>query len=371
MATAAERYARGRSRTLIAAVRRAGRVTLAHGQAGKISDHVVARSCRVAGALRQPERRRGDSRGCCGMLGQPIPLATAIQDAALRTVWDDARFPPVSATEVDHLDLEVWLLQGPTPVPARGAERAAAVQVGKHGIQVMRGQQHGLFLPSVAIDSGWDSVRLSRSGLVRCRLAADRSGRRCHGPVHVSRGMFPCGRLGDRRRCVASSTPRRRLRRGTSECVCELLLHQHQCPFDRRHAELLLRWRPRWQRQRHHLELVASAGAGEGAAFFTDLAAPWFGVAKHAVVAVPERRPDPGRPAALPAGSRWRFCKSASRSLHDPTMHGTVADPHLAGVDPQHRALLVLERNKSAIVFDPAKQPPEGFYGSGARGRQG
>src|SRR5207302_11370013 len=39
-------------------------------------------------------------RSCCGMLGQAVPLAAALQEAALRTVLDDVRFPPVSPTEI-------------------------------------------------------------------------------------------------------------------------------------------------------------------------------------------------------------------------------------------------------------------------------
>jgi AmmeMemoRadiSam system protein B len=45
--------------------------------------------------------------------------------------------------------------------------------------------------------------------------------------------------------------------------------------------------------------------------------------------------------------------------LHDPTLHGTVAEPELAGIDSRHRALLVMERNKSGVVFDPSRPPAE------------
>ncbi len=45
--------------------------------------------------------------------------------------------------------------------------------------------------------------------------------------------------------------------------------------------------------------------------------------------------------------------------LHDPTLHGTVEQPDLAGVAASHRVVLVVERNKTAIVFDPSRQPDE------------
>ena len=45
--------------------------------------------------------------------------------------------------------------------------------------------------------------------------------------------------------------------------------------------------------------------------------------------------------------------------LHDPVPHGTVSDHDLNGVDPGERAILVLERNKSGLVFNPAQSPAE------------
>ena len=39
--------------------------------------------------------------------------------------------------------------------------------------------------------------------------------------------------------------------------------------------------------------------------------------------------------------------------LYDPAMHGTADEPDLGGVDPQRRAVLVVEHGKSAWVFDP------------------
>src|SRR5207245_1573986 len=43
--------------------------------------------------------------------------------------------------------------------------------------------------------------------------------------------------------------------------------------------------------------------------------------------------------------------------MSHPAMHGTVADPHLGGIDPQARAILVMERSKAGFVFDPTATP--------------
>jgi AmmeMemoRadiSam system protein B len=39
--------------------------------------------------------------------------------------------------------------------------------------------------------------------------------------------------------------------------------------------------------------------------------------------------------------------------LHDPVLHGTVAVPYLDGLEPRHRAVLVLERNNAGLCYDP------------------
>src|SRR5262249_3444331 len=50
-------------------------------------------------------------RACCGGLQeQAISLGKALYEATLRTSLEDARFPPLSTIELEHLDLEVWLL---------------------------------------------------------------------------------------------------------------------------------------------------------------------------------------------------------------------------------------------------------------------
>ena len=45
--------------------------------------------------------------------------------------------------------------------------------------------------------------------------------------------------------------------------------------------------------------------------------------------------------------------------LHDAVLHGTVADPHLSDLDPQHRAIMVTERNKASLLYDPARTAEE------------
>lgn len=97
-------------------------------------------------------------RGCTGGLRpHPVALGQALADAAENTVLRDQRFPVVSPGEVAFLDLELWLLFNPRKALVRGEDRIKAVVAGKHGLVVSRGQQHGLLLPGVAVEHGWDA----------------------------------------------------------------------------------------------------------------------------------------------------------------------------------------------------------------------
>ncbi|HMC90226.1 MAG TPA: AmmeMemoRadiSam system protein A, partial [Gemmataceae bacterium] len=111
-------------------------------------------------------------RSCCGgLLDPPVTLSKALHDAAFRTAVDDARFPPVSPTELEHLEMEVWILYNPAAMTARGDDRIGAVVVGgKHGLVVARGQSRGLLLPGVAADHNWDAKRFLEQVCVKAGL---------------------------------------------------------------------------------------------------------------------------------------------------------------------------------------------------------
>ena len=107
-------------------------------------------------------KRQGRLRACCGFLGQPMTLLEALTNAARRTANEDHRLPPISRTELPHLDLDVSLLYAFEPMTARGADRIAAVTVGRHGLTIRRGNASGLLLPVVPVEHGWDSETFLR-----------------------------------------------------------------------------------------------------------------------------------------------------------------------------------------------------------------
>jgi AmmeMemoRadiSam system protein A len=94
-------------------------------------------------------------RSCCGVFGETTRLAAAVERAAVQSASNDPRFSPILAGELESLKVEVWLLGEPREILALGDARAQEVEVGRHGLQVIRKKVRGLLLPSMPIRYGW------------------------------------------------------------------------------------------------------------------------------------------------------------------------------------------------------------------------
>ncbi len=296
-------------------------------------------------------KRRGRLRGCCGTFGEPTALREALERAATRTATDDPRLPPVSPTELRFLDLEVWLLSAPQTVLARGEERLAAVEVGRHGLYVRRGGASGLLLPGVAVEHGLDAEGFLeqvcvKAGLPPTAWKADDvqlgtfEGRAISGPFdpaladaaapsgHVTDADL--GRLADH--CRANLVDLRRGRLGQ----CYLV----EATDGRVHGVSLAVRVPGLAEVLRCSRLSLRPGLPLQATLY-DL-----------VQEVEPRLASRGIEAAALAGLPVDLAV-----LWDPAMHGTVAEPDLDGLDPVTRAVLVIEASKSAWVHDPAESP--------------
>jgi AmmeMemoRadiSam system protein A len=96
-------------------------------------------------------KKHHELRGCIGMMDFARPLWENVQHAAVASALHDPRFPPVIADELPELRLEISALQPPRPI-----ESFEDFEVGRHGIILELGRRHGLFLPQVAPEQGWD-----------------------------------------------------------------------------------------------------------------------------------------------------------------------------------------------------------------------
>lgn len=101
--------------------------------------------------------KRGEIlRGCCGVLGKPMPLGAAIASAAAKTANEDQRMAALSPSELSHLTLDVTLLGPFKKIEAEGAARQDSIEIGKHGLMIQRSGRSGLLLPSVATERKWN-----------------------------------------------------------------------------------------------------------------------------------------------------------------------------------------------------------------------
>ncbi|MBD3220770.1 AmmeMemoRadiSam system protein B [bacterium] len=96
-------------------------------------------------------KRDGHLRGCIGHIEGVESLVDTVVTNARSAARHDPRFDPVAPDELDRLEVEVSALTPLTTVP--GPE---AIELGRHGIVLARGEQRAVFLPQVATEQGWD-----------------------------------------------------------------------------------------------------------------------------------------------------------------------------------------------------------------------
>ncbi len=95
--------------------------------------------------------RRGQLRGCIGYIDAVKPLLETVTEMAQAAAFQDPRFRPLQADELADLEIEISVL-----TPMRLIENVDEVEVGKHGLYIVRGLNRGLLLPQVATQCHWD-----------------------------------------------------------------------------------------------------------------------------------------------------------------------------------------------------------------------
>jgi len=95
---------------------------------------------------------RGDLRGCIGQIVADEPLVAAVQHCARSAASADPRFSPITAAELDQVDVELSLLGPLEPI-----DGPSQIEIGRHGLVVERGGRRGLLLPQVATEWEWNA----------------------------------------------------------------------------------------------------------------------------------------------------------------------------------------------------------------------
>ncbi len=95
-------------------------------------------------------KEHGELRGCIGRFTADIPLWKVVQQMAIASATEDSRFLPVTAKEIDKLEIEISVLS-----PMKKIFSVDEIVLGKHGIYIKKGYYSGTFLPQVATETGW------------------------------------------------------------------------------------------------------------------------------------------------------------------------------------------------------------------------
>ena len=93
-------------------------------------------------------------RGCRGEPFARRPLIESVAHMAIASATDDPRFPPVTIDEVPGLRIAISALTPLLPI------HPEEIDVGRHGLLIVRGRQAGLLLPEVATRYGWSREEL-------------------------------------------------------------------------------------------------------------------------------------------------------------------------------------------------------------------
>lgn len=111
-------------------------------------------------------RKRGELRGCIGHMVASGPLYLAVRDMAIAAATEDPRFAPMTAAELDKVDLEISVL-----TPMRKVADASEIKIPGNGVMVRMGWRSGVYLPQVADETGWskeefmDSLCAHKAGI--------------------------------------------------------------------------------------------------------------------------------------------------------------------------------------------------------------
>lgn len=98
--------------------------------------------------------KRGALRGCIGHLEASQPLVRDVADNAYAAAFRDPRFPPLTAAELDELEVHISVLSPPEPLRIHSeADLLEQLQPGVDGLILEAGRHRGTFLPAV-----WESL---------------------------------------------------------------------------------------------------------------------------------------------------------------------------------------------------------------------
>ena len=110
----------------------------------------------------------GRLRGCIGTFASPNPLYRTVVDMAVSAAIKDPRFSPLCASELDDISLEISVLS-----PLKEIKETGEIEVGRHGLYIIKGRNRGVLLPQVAVEHNMDRECFLENTCVKAGLEPD------------------------------------------------------------------------------------------------------------------------------------------------------------------------------------------------------
>jgi len=119
---------------------------------GATPEHTVKNPRLMAnGAAFVTINRKGTLRGCIGTIQPVMPLYRAVITNAVSACSRDPRFPPMTKEELRDMEVQVTVLSSLEPL-----DDIKNIQIGIHGLYIVKGINSGVLLPQVAQEYNWD-----------------------------------------------------------------------------------------------------------------------------------------------------------------------------------------------------------------------
>ncbi|MEK7851492.1 MAG: AmmeMemoRadiSam system protein A, partial [Deltaproteobacteria bacterium] len=91
-----------------------------------------------------------------------------IREMAVQAAFHDPRFSPLEELELKDIHIEISVLS-----PLKEIKDVGEIEVGKHGIYIIKGFHCGTLLPQVATECGWDNRAFLEHTCMKAGLSPD------------------------------------------------------------------------------------------------------------------------------------------------------------------------------------------------------
>lgn len=112
--------------------------------------------------------RQEELRGCIGTCFPTAPLYETVIEMTQAAASRDRRVAAIVSSELSEIRIDISVLSPLEPVTD-----PLSLQIGKHGLYVASGARHGVLLPQVATQYGWDIETFLSQTCVKADLLKD------------------------------------------------------------------------------------------------------------------------------------------------------------------------------------------------------